>query len=196
MYLLRKCLYGCAYIVRSAFLLVVQVVFLLFLVVEFTGGDVHADFDLTVVARLIDGFDKDIQCLKQDTASFLLKISPLSLPLSPFSMFGAKPPSSPTLVASRPYSALILDERSTHRSNPKAKSSLQVLQMMVHLRAHAHGFLECLRSCWQEHEFLHGKFIASMAATVDDLARRRLSSEDSERRAYIERRNWQTNRRI
>jgi len=32
------------------------------------------------------------------------------LPLSAFSIFGAKPPSSPTLVASRPYSVLILEE--------------------------------------------------------------------------------------
>ena len=32
----------------------------------------------------------------------------LDIPFSALSMFGAKPPSSPTLVASRPYSALIL----------------------------------------------------------------------------------------
>jgi hypothetical protein len=38
--------------------------------------------------------------------SILYKTS--SLPFSALSIFGAKPPSSPTFVASRPYSALIL----------------------------------------------------------------------------------------
>jgi hypothetical protein len=50
------------------------------------------------------------------TNKFLQNIS--AIPFSALSIFGAKPPSSPTLVASRPYSALILKAQISLQNHP------------------------------------------------------------------------------
>ena len=46
-------------------------------------------------------------------------------------------------------------------------SGLQYLEMMVHLAAHAHRLLERLGAGGQEHELLHGEFVARVTAAVD-----------------------------
>merc|ERR1719394_884693 len=43
------------------------------------------------------------------------------------------------------------------------------LEVMVKFRAHSHGLTEAGGSKGKHHEFLHGKLIASMAATIDDI---------------------------
>eukprot|EP00128_Syssomonas_multiformis_P001164 Colp12_sorted_trinity150504_noHs@28271 len=42
-------------------------------------------------------------------------------------------------------------------------------QMVVNLRAHTHGFTEVRRTGRQNHEFLHGQLVTSMATAVDNV---------------------------
>merc|ERR1711970_307621 len=67
-------------------------------------------------------------------------------------MLGAKPPSSPTAVASRPK--LGLDDG---------------LEVVVGLAAHSHGLSEGAGAGGEDHELLHSQLVASMGATVDDV---------------------------
>ena len=61
------------------------------------------------------------------------------------------------------------DRKRSTLSHETKFSYLQILQMMINLGPHAHRFFEVLRTCGQQHEFLHCQFVASVTATVDDL---------------------------
>lgn len=58
----------------------------------------------------------------------------------------------------------------SHSGSIQTELSLDdVLQVMVHLGAHLHGLSEAGGTSGQDHELLHGQFVASMAATVNDI---------------------------
>ena len=40
------------------------------------------------------------------------------------------------------------------------------LEVVIYFTAHAHGFRERLGSDWQDHELLHGEFVASVGSTL------------------------------
>ena len=166
------------YIVGSALFFVVQIVFFLLLIEEFAGGHIHANLDFTVVTSLVNGFDQNIQRLnrsRRHDEKTPARKEFFHIPFSPLSIFGAKPPSSPTFVASRPYSALILDRLSFSRTCSKNVFHLQILQMMIHFRAHTHRFFECFCASGQEHKFLHCQFITSVTASIDHLTDTQIS---------------------
>eukprot|EP00045_Choanoeca_perplexa_P018631 m.293218 g.293218 ORF g.293218 m.293218 type:complete len:339 (+) comp19454_c0_seq1:41-1057(+) len=47
-----------------------------------------------------------------------------------------------------------------------------LLQMMVRLRTHSHGFCKAGRTGWQDHKLLHSQTVASVGAAVNDIEAR------------------------
>lgn len=41
--------------------------------------------------------------------------------------------------------------------------------MMLYLSSDPHGLMEVGSTDWQDHELLHGQFVSSMAASIDDI---------------------------
>lgn len=41
--------------------------------------------------------------------------------------------------------------------------------MMQHLSSDPHGLMEVGSTDWQDHKLLHGQFVSSMAASIDDI---------------------------
>lgn len=50
----------------------------------------------------------------------------------------------------------------------KILQKLQLL-MMLYLSTDPHGLMEVGGTDWQDHELLHGQFVSSMAASIDDI---------------------------
>lgn len=40
---------------------------------------------------------------------------------------------------------------------------------MLYLSSDSHGFMEVGGTNWEDHELLHGQFVSSMAASIDDV---------------------------
>ena len=112
-----------------------------------------------------------------------------SRPSSLEPMLGAKPPSSPTLVASCPYFFLMMDFSAwytcarQYRYLTFAQVSFQAMlpnfrvpgvrhcERRAHLCAHLQGLCEAGRPDRQDHELLHRQGVARVAASVDDVER-------------------------
>ena len=57
-------LFNHTYIIRSTFLFIIEIVLFLLFIEEFTGSHIHTDFNFSIVASLIDGFDKNVKSWK------------------------------------------------------------------------------------------------------------------------------------
>lgn len=43
------------------------------------------------------------------------------------------------------------------------------IELETNLSTNSHGFMEVGSTNWQDHELLHGQFVSSMAASIDDV---------------------------